>query len=248
MHKVAILQSNYIPWKGYFDIIHDVDTFVYYDEVQYTKNDWRNRNKIYSKNGLQWLTIPISKEAVKLKISQVALADHDWQALHYKSIYYAYKQAPYFRQLEPLLQNVYMERQWVWLVDINRYLLETIARMIGINTAFVDSKDLEQKGDRVDRLIDILRQLKADIYITGPSARAYLAQYEHKFADQGIVLSYKDYAGYPSYRQLGEPFAHAVSIVDLLANVELSTIGDYIWRWRTSPSMSIAHPAHRLYG
>ena len=235
MNKVAILQSNYIPWKGYFDLIHDVDVFVYYDEVKYTKNDWRNRNKIYSKNGLQWLTIPISKEAVRLKISQVAIVDQGWQSLHFKSIYYAYKQAAFFYQLEPLLHDVYIDRQWESLVDINRYLIEKIARMIGIETVFVDSKDLRLEGDRVDRLIYILRQLNADVYISGPSARAYIFGHEHKFADNNIALRYKDYAGYPAYRQLAEPFEQAVSIVDLIANIEMSSIGQYIWKWRAVP-------------
>jgi hypothetical protein len=232
MRKVAILQSNYIPWKGYFDLIHDVDIFVYYDEVQYTKNDWRNRNKIYSKNGLQWLTIPVAKEAVHLKISQVAMLDQNWQPLHFKSIYYAYKQAAFFCQIEPLLHDVYVERQWKSLVDINRYLIERIARMIGIETSFLNSKDLRLEGDRVDRLISIVQQLNADVYISGPSARTYMAGHEHKFAENGIELRYKDYVGYREYRQLSNPFEHAVSIIDMLANVELCDITNAIWGGR----------------
>ena len=99
--RVVVLQSDYVPWKGYFDLIHDADVLVYYDEVQYTKNDWRNRNRIYPKNGLQWLSIPIAKAAVKLKISEVELPASDWQKAHYKSLYYGYKRAPCFDQLEP---------------------------------------------------------------------------------------------------------------------------------------------------
>jgi hypothetical protein len=232
MRKVAILQSNYIPWKGYFDLINDVDIFVYYDEVQYTKNDWRNRNKIYSKNGLQWLTIPVAKEAVRLKISQVTMLDRNWQSIHFKSLYYTYRQALFFCQLESLLYDVYIDRQWEYLVDINRYLIERIAHMIGIETSFLNSKDLCLEGDRVDRLISILQQLSADVYISGPSASTYMAGHEHKFAENGIELRYKDYVGYPEYRQLSSPFEHAVSIIDLLANVELCNIRNAIWGWR----------------
>src|SRR3954469_1788276 len=90
--KVVVLQSNYVPWKGYFDLIHDADLFIFYDEVQYTKNDWRNRNRIVTKNGPQWLTIPIPHEAVHQKISEVLLPkDGDWQKLHWKSLFFGYK-------------------------------------------------------------------------------------------------------------------------------------------------------------
>src|SRR4051812_8183445 len=109
--KVVILQSNYIPWKGYFDLINDADIFVFYDEVKYTKNDWRNRNKIYTKNGMQWLTIPIHKDAVKQKISEVEMPDNSWQELHHKSLEFGYKSAPYYKQLEPLLTELYLNQK-----------------------------------------------------------------------------------------------------------------------------------------
>ena len=115
--------------------------FVFYDEVKYTKNDWRNRNKIYSANGEQWLTIPIAKEAVKLKISNVKMKDTSWQQLHFKSLYYAYKKAPFFSQIESLLNDAYLEKEWEYLVDIDRYLIEKISRLLGIQTRFLDSKE-----------------------------------------------------------------------------------------------------------
>jgi hypothetical protein len=228
--KVVILQSNYIPWKGYFDLINDADVFVYYDEVQYTKNDWRNRNKIRSVNGDQWLTIPISKDAVKLKISEVGIEDSSWQALHHKSIYYAYKKAPFFKQIEQLINDVYLEKKWDSLVQLDRYLIETISQMIGIQTRFVDSKKMDLTGDRVNRLINVLKQLDASTYISGPSARDYLSGSEQLFEDNNIQLVYKNYSGYPPYRQMAEPFTHAVSILDLLVNVELDQVKNYIWK------------------
>src|SRR5436305_3143233 len=101
--RAVVLQSNYVPWKGYFDLIQNADVFVYYDEVQYTKNDWRNRNRICSKNGHHWLTIPVSRDAVKLKISEVPLPDSCWQLDHFKTLSHSYLPAPYFRQIQPLL-------------------------------------------------------------------------------------------------------------------------------------------------
>lgn len=231
--KAVILQSNYIPWKGYFDLINDADVFIYYDEVQYTKNDWRNRNRIYTKNGLQWLTIPIGLDAVKQKISEVEIKDHQWQLQHYKAISMGYAKAPFFSQLKPLLEETYINQQWKKLVDINRFLTERISRMIGINTAFKDSKDYALEGDRVQRLINLLKQAGADTYISGPAARTYLAGQEDLFSENNIRLVYKDYSGYPEYPQLSQHFEPAVSIVDLLANVEINQIKNYIWKWRT---------------
>lgn len=230
--KVVILQSNYIPWKGYFDLINDADLFVFYDEVQYTKNDWRNRNRIYTKNGLQWLTIPIGLEAVKQKISDVKISDHKWQLQHHKTISMGYARAPYKDQLESLLEEAYIHTQWEKLVDLNRFLTRRISSMIGIHTEFRDSKDFNLEGDRVERLINLLKQVGATEYISGPAAKDYLSSHEHLFSKNNIHLTYKDYKGYPEYKQLSEPFENAVSIIDLIANVEINQIKNYIWKWR----------------
>ena len=217
--RAVILQSNYLPWKGYFDLIQEADIFVYYDEVQYTKNDWRNRNRICSKNGVHWLTIPISREAVKLKISEVPLPDPRWQQDHFKALSHSYRPAPYFSRIEPLLKDLYLSRTWTSLSELNHYATERISRMIGLQTRFVDSKDFTLSGDRVHRLVSLVRQVGADEYLSGPSARNYLAGSESLFADAGIRLRFKKYGGYPEYRQLHAPFEHGVSIIDTLANV-----------------------------
>jgi len=227
--KVVILQSNYLPWKGYFDLINDADIFVYYDEVQYTKNDWRNRNKIYTINGEQWITIPISKEAVKQKISEALITDKFWQELHFKSIYLAYKRAPYFHQLEPLINEVYIDKKWDSLSNLNRFLIEKISKMIGINTQFVDSKNFDLSSERTERLISILKQLNATEYISGPAAKNYLQNSENIFSENNIQLTYKNYSNYPTYKQLNNTFSHNVSIIDLIANIKLEEIKNYVW-------------------
>ncbi len=220
--RAVILQSSYVPWKGYFDLIQSADVFVYYDEVQYTKNDWRNRNRICSKNGLHWLTIPISPNAVKGKISEVRLGDAHWQQDHFKTLSHTYRSALHFRQIEPLLHDFYQTRTWTHLSELNRHCTESIARVFGITTRFLDSKAFMLEGGRVQRLVSLLRQLGATEYLSGPSARDYLAGSEGLFAEAGIRLLFKSYAGYPEYSQLHAPFEHAVSILDVLANVELS--------------------------
>ena len=218
--RAVVLQSNYLPWKGYFDLIQSADVFVYYDEVQYTKNDWRNRNRICSKNGVHWLTIPMGHDAVNGTISEARLSSTAWQEQHFKSLYHSYRPAPYFRVLEPLLVDVYKRHEWRMLSEVNRYCIEAISRMLGFATRFLDSRDLDLSGDRVARLVSVLKQIGATEYLTGPSARSYLAGSEALFEQAGVRLRFKSYQGYPSYRQLSEPFEHAVSVVDVIANVE----------------------------
>ncbi len=219
--RAVVLQSNYLPWKGYFDLIGSADVFVYYDEVQYTKNDWRNRNRIYTKNGLQWLTIPVSRDSVKLKISEVRLPEVRWQEDHFKILHHGYRAARFFHQLEPLLHDFYRARTWTLLSELNRYCTGVIARLLGLTARFLDSKNFNLTGDRVERLVSLLRQIGATEYLSGPSARAYLNGSEPLFDQAGIRLLFKSYEGYPEYQQLRAPFEHAVSIVDVLANVEL---------------------------
>ena len=220
--RAVVLQSNYLPWKGYFDLIQNADVFVHYDEVQYTKNDWRNRNRICSRNGSAWLTIPISRDAVKLKISEVRLPDARWQADHHQRLFQCYRPAPHFRQIEPLLHEFFQARTWTFLSELNHFCAERIARLLGLTTRFLDSKDFPLEGGRVERLISLLKQVGATEYLTGPNARGYLAGSEPLFAEAGIRLLFKSYAGYPEYPQLHAPFEHAVSVIDVLANVELA--------------------------
>jgi hypothetical protein len=229
--KVVVLQSNYLPWKGYFDLINDADVFCFYDEVKYTKNDWRNRNRIYSKNGLQWLSIPIDKDAVKYKISEAALPDN-WQQSHYNSLKMTYGRAPYFKALEAFMDDFYTKTQFKFLSEFNQYSIKKISEYLDIKTTFVNSSDYSLKGDRVDRLINLLKDIGANEYISGPAAKDYLSGVEHVFSDNSIKLIYKDYNNYPTYQQLKTPFENYVSIVDLIANLSKEEIHFNIWKWR----------------
>jgi hypothetical protein len=220
--RAVVLQSNYLPWRGYFDLIQSADVFVYYDEVQYTKNDWRNRNRICSKNGPHWLTIPISRSSTKCKISEVLLPGDGWQEAHFKTLDHSYRPAPFFSQIEPLLDEVYHRRRWTHLSELNRFCIERITALLDVRTRFLDSKAFDLAGGKVERLVGLLRQVGATEYLSGPSAREYLAGSEPLFEAAGISLRFKNYSGYPEYPQLSAPFEPAVSIIDLLANVALA--------------------------
>jgi len=227
--KVAILQSNYIPWRGYFDLIHDADVFVFYDCVQYTKNDWRNRNIIYTRNGKQWLTIPVSSDAVKGTIDEVQLINSRWQQKHHRALFIGYKQAPFFPQLEELANEFLLARQWTSLSELNKHLIMSISRRLGCKTKFVNARELSPRGNRVERLIDILRKIGASHYISGKAAAGYLFGKEALFHEHGVELLYKEYAAYKPYRQLADPFEQSVSILDMVANLSWLDIPSHIW-------------------
>lgn len=227
--RVAVLQSNYIPWKGYFDIIHDVDEFIFHDDLQYTKLDWRNRNRIKTARGVTWLTIPVGVRTDRL-ICDVELPRTDWARRHWRQLEAAYASAPFFRQYRTALEPLFHDATLQHLSDLNQALIRTIARdLLHIPTMFRDSREFRLEGTKEDRLLDLLRQAEADIYISGPAARAYLDQ--ERFTQSGLELRWKDYSGYPEYPQLHPPFAHEVTILDLLFHVGEDAPA-YIWGWR----------------
>lgn len=229
MTTVAVLQSNYLPWKGYFDLIHDADLFIFHDDLQYTKNDWRNRNRIKTPQGSQWLSIPVGTDQNRL-ICEVVINDPSWQAKHWKRIRECYARCPYFSTYQPFFEEVYCGRQWTSLSDLNQHLIRLISReFLQIRTELRDSREYAISGRKLDRLIDQVLKAGGTKYISGPAAKAYIDP--ARFADAGIELAWKDYAGYPDYSQLHPPFEHGVSILDLLFNVGPDAPW-YIWGWR----------------
>jgi len=214
---VVILQSNYLPWKGYFDLINMADVFVFLDDVQYTHYDWRNRNRIKTPNGLAWLTVPCGS-SIRRRICDVEIRDSRWQQTHYDRIRQSYRAAPHAGELDDFLQDVFIRTTWRSLSDLNQYVVQRIARnMLGSETIFEDSRSYPSGLAKQDRVFDILDRIGGvDEYLTGPSAKAYLDP--QAFERRGIRLSWMDYSGYPEYRQLHGPFVHEVSILDLLLN------------------------------
>lgn len=228
--RVAVLQSNYIPWKGYFDIIHDVDTFVFYDDVQYTTNDWRNRNRIKTAHGPQWLTIPVGKHMHRLVCDVDLPIDGGWAHEHWRKIETAYGKAPFFADYRDYLRSLLVDRPWTNLSTLNQALTIGIARdLLGITTRFESSQSYEVEGVKGLRLLNLLQRLGARQYVSGPAARNYLD--EHVFLDAGIEVIWKDYSGYPEYPQLHGEFHHDVTVLDLLFHTGPNA-ASWIWGWR----------------
>lgn len=213
--KVTICQSNYIPWKGYFDMINSADTFVIYDDMQYTKNDWRNRNKIKSLQGVQWITIATKIESLHQKIKDSKIHDKNWHSTHIKTIKQNYAKAANFKETYEFLADLYSQAaNFAFLSEVNYLFLSNICNFLDIKTKIIFSSEFDLVEDRTQRLIDICNQLKANVYYSGPAAKAYLN--EALFQDSGIEIRYMDYSGYREYQQLYPPFEHGVSIIDLL--------------------------------
>jgi WbqC-like protein len=214
--RVAVLQSCYVPWKGYFDLINSVDEFILYDESQYTRQDWRNRNRIKTANGTRWLTVPVTIDGLyHQRIDETRVASPEWAERHWDIVRQAYRKAPHFDSVSTELRETFEQCASEQLLSrVNRRLLEALCRLLGIETQFVWSTDYSAVGSRTERVVSLCLDAGASLYLSGPRGRDYLE--EQTFADAGIELEYFDYDGYPEYRQLYPPFEHAVSILDLI--------------------------------
>lgn len=214
--RVAILQSSYIPWKGYFDLIRSVDEFVLYDDAQFTRRDWRNRNVIPTKEGPVWLTIPVAQKGnYHAPIRDIEIPDRAWAGRHWKTIENVYRRAPGFGTHGGALEKAFAEAgDERRLSAVNHVLLRRLGALLGIATPLTWSMDYRPEGDRNAKLLDVCRKAGATTYVSGPAARAYLDV--GLFEAAGVAVEYFDYSGYPAYPPLWPPFDHHVSVVDLL--------------------------------
>ncbi|WP_341659334.1 WbqC family protein [Vibrio sp.] len=224
--KVAISQSNYIPWKGYFDLIASVDEFVLYDDMQYTRRDWRNRNKIQTPSGLSWLTIPVDVKGKYLQtIYETRVSNNLWKRKHWKSICQSYSKSKYFSKYNHIFEELYHRDDFEMLSQINESFIRAICSILNINTKIVQSKEFSLRDGKSQRLLGICADLNASEYVSGPAAKGYLD--ESIFIDNNIKVSWMDYSDYPEYSQKYSPFEHGVSILDLIFN-EGENAGKYM--------------------
>ena len=221
--SVAIIQSSYLPWKGSFDFIRSVNEFIILDSVQYTRRDWRNRNKIKTPSGLQWIAVPVDvKGRFHESIAETRIRDPGWYESHWKAIELNYSRAAYWRQLSsPLKELMRSVSDEPYLSRVNEHLIRGVCEILGLDTDIRRDTDLIQARDlarmeATERLLALCRAAGATKYVSGPSARDYLE--EGLFSEAGISVRYVDYSGYPEYPQLWQGFDHHLSIIDLLLN------------------------------
>jgi hypothetical protein len=236
MKTVVILQSNYIPWKGYFDLMHDADEFVLLDDVQYTRQDWRNRNQVKAACGPQWLTIPV-KARFGQRIDETEIARPDWAPSHWSRIVQLYRKTPHFSAYADRVEDLYMRAAGeTLLARVNKLFLAGLGTMLGIETRLRASTEFPAIDGRTERLVGLCRAVNATRYVSGPAAKSYLQG--ELFDQAGIDLTFKSYDGYPEYPQAHPPFIHGVSVLDLLFSVGPDAPW-YIWGWRACPPSAL---------
>jgi len=214
--RVVVLQPSYLPWLGYFDQINRADVFVFYDDVQYDKNGWRNRNRIKTPQGRQWVTVPVvTKNRFGASINEVDIDSRtNWSAKHMKTLSQNYSRSPYFKEYVSTFEEAY-SKEWGKIADLDIAFIEAISEVLGIETTFVRSSELDIRGDRLERLLEICLKFGAEHYLTGDSAKDYMD--EELFASHGIKVEYQNYI-HPVYTQLHGEFLSHLSVVDLLFN------------------------------
>jgi len=214
--KLAVIQSNYIPWKGYFDLIAAADEFIIYDDVQFTKSDWRNRNKIKTPQGVQWITVPVkTKGRYFQSIRETEIDGNAWRNVHWKSIYLNYRKAKYFDEISDQVKQLY-HQDFRTISDLNISFVELICKYLGISTKITKSWDFDLATGKTERLVNLCLQTGSTEYISGPAAKDYIDP--SIFKNAGIALTWFNYEGYPEHPQLWGEFTHNVSILDLLFN------------------------------
>lgn len=215
--RISIIQSCYIPWKGFFDLIGRCDEYVIFDSAQYVKRHWHNRNRIKTARGAEWLTIPVvTKGRFDQPIEAVEI-EKPWADKHWRSIELAYRPAPYFDHFAPTVMRWYEAAEKLpRLTDVNAVFLRGIAEILGLRTQIVRDDRYPSNGVKTERLLGIAAAAGASSYLSGPSARVYFD--EAMFRAAGITPEWMDYDGYPEYPQLHGPFDHAVTVLDVLFN------------------------------
>jgi hypothetical protein len=229
MKTIAISQSNYIPWKGYFDMIGSVDEFILYDDVQFTRRDWRTRNQIKTPQGLKWLTIPVqSKGNYHAKINAIRVADKSWADEHWKTIRLSYARARYFNEMNSAIATLYESAGKEELLSrVNYIFLRGLCDLLGITTPLKWSMDYASAEGRNGRLISICTQAGATQYLSGPAAKDYMDV--AAFAAAGVQVKWMDYGWYPSYEQLFGDFTHGVSVLDVIFNCGPQA-AEFVWK------------------
>ena len=214
--KVAILQPGYIPWLGFFEQVYRSDKFVLYDDVQFDKNSWRNRNRIKTPDGPLWLTVPVRQKG---HISQTLLeteivGKNPWPRKHLNSLRSYYTKAPYFKNYIDDFSEI-LQQEWTYLVDLDIALINYLLEKLGITTSLIRSSELKIPGKKTERLVSLCEELGATTFYEGSAGKNYME--EKRFEEAGINLEYQDYQ-HPTYPQLYGEFIPYLSVIDLLFN------------------------------
>jgi len=217
MTTLAVLQPGYLPWLGFFDQIARSDFFVLYDDAQFDKHGWRNRNRVKSAEGMVWLTVPVLHSGrTGQSINETEIdARSPWAKKQIRTIAQLYAKAPYISRYLPEIEEILL-RPWRRLAELDRALIMRICRWLAVERPLHLSSALNVGGDRNGRLINLCRHFGVGNYLSGNSAQDYLDV--AAFADHGISVEWQNFS-HPVYSQLHGPFVSHLSAIDLLLNM-----------------------------
>jgi hypothetical protein len=206
-----------MPWKGYFDLISYVDEFIIFDDMQYTRRDWRNRNKIKTPNGLEWLTVPVQvKGKYDQRIMDVSTEGDLWKSKHLSSIMHNYRKSLHFESSMDWLTKAYDALESNNLSSINTQLIREVCNHLEIDTKISSSLEYSTSENPSTRLAQICLESEAGVYVSGPSARDYIET--SVFEDREIEIEWFHYDNFPEYPQLWGKFESHVSVIDSIMN------------------------------
>jgi hypothetical protein len=216
MTTAVVLQPGYLPWIGYFDQLRRADVFVFYDDVQYNKHGWRNRNRIKTQSGPLWLSVPVRHSGLGFPLIVDVEIDRrtPWARKHVSSLKQAYARAPFAKTYLPPLEEL-LERDWERLADLDIAVVQLMAPWFGLAPPIIRSSTLGIGGERNERLVNICKHYGATKYLSGDAASVYVDV--PLFASHGIEVEWQHYA-HPTYAQLHGDFIPYLSAIDLLLN------------------------------
>lgn len=214
MTRLVVLQPSFLPWLGHLDQYDWADVFVLYDDTQFDKNGWRNRNRILTPNGVAWLTVPVKTKGLNKPLNlEVPINNQsNWQKKLLASVRQSYSKAPYFSTYYPGLESV-LSSSYDFLIDLNLSTFRWLTESLGLSWKVVRSSELEVPGRKTERLVAICEKFQATDYLTGDAAKDYLDQ--GQFDRAGIAVHWHDYR-HPVYEQGRDEFVPYLSVVDLL--------------------------------
>lgn len=216
MTTLAVLQPGYLPWLGFFDLMHRCDIFVLYDDVQFDKHGWRNRNRIRSASGPHWLTVPVRHKGLgKPAILEVEIDPQlPWARKHGATLRQFYARAPYAAHYLPELEEM-LNQPWRMLIDLDLALIQIMCRWLGLHRPIFRASELNVSGDRNERLLNLCHHFSVNCYVSGNAAQVYLD--EALFARHGVAVVWQNYC-HPVYSQVHGSFIPFLSTLDLLLN------------------------------
>ena len=227
-NRVVILQPSYLPWIGYFEQMARADQFVYLDDVQYTRRDWRNRNKIRTNEGWAWLTVPVQQKNHYTQLLKETRIDNstNWNKKHCSAIKFNYSKAPFFEDYYPYFDSIY-QKQWDFLVDLCYEITGYLKAVLNISTQTFRSSDFLVEGTKSNRILNLCEKMRATHYLTGNLAHDYLSGVN--FSEKGVELEYQEY-DHPNYSQQYLGFVPNMSLIDLLFNAGDKSL-DVLMNW-----------------